>query len=118
MSRRFGCFKRYPKIGYSSSPRSPHHHFLTPLVLYDHVRGEDAAPVGVGIDHGAASDDAARVQNGIATDIRVVTQQGAEFSQARIKWHAVLLHHHIAGEHLDVRNLHPRAEMRLVAENG
>ena len=88
------------------------------FVLHNHVCRKDAAPIRGWIDDRVAADDAAGIQNGIATDVRAVAQQSAEFPHAGVERHAVLLHHHIAGEHFHVRDFHPRAKMGLVAKDG
>jgi hypothetical protein len=87
------------------------------LVFRDHVRGQDAAPEDVRVNHRAASEDAAGVQHGVAAHFRAVAEQRAEFAQAGVKRLAVHLHLDVAGEHLEVGNFHARAEVRLVAEN-
>src|SRR5579862_6071311 len=99
------------------SPYAAHDDFLSGLVLDDHVRGEDAAPVGVRIDDRAAADDAAGVEDGVAADVRVVAEERAEFSQPGVVRRAVDVQHHVAGHELDVGDLHARAEVRLVTEN-
>src|SRR5260221_3647958 len=66
-------------------PRSPHNDFDLPLVLCDHVRGEDAAPVDARINHRAPSNDAARIQHGVAADFRAVADERAKFAQAGVE---------------------------------
>src|SRR5689334_3106637 len=67
----------------SSDPA--HDHLLRGLVLHNHVGGQDAAPIRVRIHHRAATDDAAGVQNRVATDVRVVAEQRAELAQTGVE---------------------------------
>src|SRR5271154_7183378 len=88
------------------------------LVFGDHVRGQNAAPENVRVNHRAAPEDAAGVQHGVAAGFRAVAQQRAEFAQAGVKRHTVHVHKNIAGQKFEVGNFYARAEVRLVAENG
>src|ERR1017187_9553507 len=88
------------------------------LVFGDHVRGQDAAPEDVRIDHRAAPEDAAGVQHGVAAGFRAVAHQRAELAQAGVKRHAVHLHLDVAGKQFVVGYFNARAEVRLVTEDG
>jgi hypothetical protein len=88
------------------------------LVFHNHVGWKDAAPVGGRINDGAAADDAARVEHGVAADFCTVAQQRAELPQARVEKFAVHFDGDIARQRFDVGKNHARAEVRLVAENG
>jgi hypothetical protein len=93
-------------------------HFNLGLIFCDVVVGQDAAPEDVWIDHRATSDDAARIQHGIAADFRVVAEHGAEFAQAGVEGFAILLHDDVALKEFDVGNFYTCAEVGFVAENG
>jgi len=108
----------FGNLDFSTFPRPFDNDFDFGLVLGNHVRGQDAAPEDVRVNHCAATEDAAGVQHGVAADFRAVAQQRAELAQAGVERHAVHLHLDVAGQELDVGNLHARAEVRLVAENG
>ena len=88
------------------------------FVFRDHVRGQNTAPEYVRVNHRAAAEDAAGVQHGVAAGFRAVAQQRAELAQAGVEGRAVHLDEDVAGEKFEVGNLHARAEVRLVAENG
>ena len=88
------------------------------FVFRNHVRWQDAAPEYVRVNHRAASENAAGVEHGVAAGFRAVAQQRAELAQARVERHAVHLDSDVAGEKFEVGNLHARAEVRLVAEDG
>src|SRR5579859_5020788 len=60
------------------------------LVFDDTVGRQDTAPVRVGIDHRARSNNAAGVEDGIAADLAGVAQQCAELAKARI--HGLSIH--------------------------
>ncbi len=54
----------------------------------------------------------------VAAHFRAVAQQRAEFAQAGVEGLAVDLHGDVAGQQFEIGNLHARAEVRLVAEDG
>src|SRR5579862_2930109 len=99
-------------------PRPFDDDFNSSLVFRNHVRGQDAAPEDIWINHRAASDDAARVQHGVAAHFRTVTEQRTEFAQAGVKRLSVQFQLDVAGKELVIGDLHARAEVRLVAEDG
>ena len=80
----------------------PLDHFLRGLGLGDGIGGQDAAPARRGIDDGMTTDDAARVQHGIATDLGMVAEESAELAQAGVHFLAFDLHGHVAGQGLHV----------------
>jgi len=88
------------------------------LVLGDGVGREEAAPEDVGVNHGAAAEDAAGVQDGVAAGFGVVAEEGAKLAQAGVKGGAIFFDGDIAGEELDVGDFHAGANMGLMAENG
>jgi len=88
------------------------------FVFRDHVRGQNAAPENVRVNHRAAAEDAAGVQHGVAAGFRAVAQQRAELAQVGVEGRAVHLDEDVTGEKFEVGNLHARAEVRLVAEDG
>jgi hypothetical protein len=88
------------------------------FIFRDHVRGQNAAPENVRVNHRAAPENAAGVQHGVAASFRAVAQQRAELAQAGVEGRAVHLDENVAGEKFEVGNLHARAEVRLVAEDG
>ena len=88
------------------------------FVFRDHVRGQNAAPEYVRINHRAAAEDAAGVQHGVAAGFRAVAQQRAEFAQAGVEGFSVNLDKDISGHQFEIGNFHARAEVRLVAEDG
>jgi len=88
------------------------------FVFRDHVRGQNAAPEDVRVNHRAASEDAAGVQHGVAAGFRAVAQQRAELAQAGVEGRAVNLHENVSRHQFEVGNFHARAEVRLVTEDG
>ena len=92
--------------------------------VYSEKGGLSGGPLGarstevIRLDERTASDNAAGVQHGIASDVRVVAEQRAKLAQAGVERNAVLLDGHILRRQLHIGNLHPGAEMRLVAEDG
>ena len=88
------------------------------FVLGNHVRGQNAAPENVRVNHRAASEDAAGIQHGVAAGFRAVAQQRAELAQAGVAGLAVHLDKNIPRHQFEVGNFYARAEVRLVAENG
>src|ERR1044071_5427294 len=82
-----------------------HSCFQPPLVLDDAVRRENSPPICIRVYYGPATYDAAGIQNGITTNIGIVTQQSAEFAQAGVKYATVNLHANVAGNQFKVGNL-------------
>ena len=75
----------------SAFPRPFDDDFDLGFVFRDHVRGQNAAPEYVRVNHRAASEDAAGVQHGVAAGFRAVAQQRAELAQAGVEGLAVNL---------------------------
>ena len=73
-----------------------------PLFLTIHVGQEDAAPVGAWINDGAAANDAAGVEDGVATDFRAIAKERAEFAQAGVEGFAVKFNEDGSGECLEI----------------
>src|SRR2546426_4321241 len=97
--------------------RFARYEFLCRLILHDPVRRQDTPPVGVRVNNGAATDDAARVENGVAADVGVVAQQGAEFAQTGVEFFAVHFHEDVPRGELEVGDFYACAKMGSVAEN-
>src|SRR5271170_24848 len=109
------------KFGFLNSEYSPwpfDDDFDLGFVFRDHVRGQNAAPENVRVNHRAATKDAAGVQHGVAAGFRAVAEQRAELAQAGVERRAVHLDENVAGEHFQIGNLHACAEVRLVAKDG
>src|SRR5436190_13523070 len=94
-----------------------HDDFDERLVLGDHVRGQHAAPVGAWIYHRTATDDAARVEHGVAADLRAVAEERAEFAQASVERFAVHFHGHVSRQGFEIGQHRARAKMDLVAQD-
>jgi hypothetical protein len=98
--------------------RFSHDHFQHCLIFRDHVRGQNAAPVAAGVNKGIAADDAAGVEDAVATDFGEIAEQSAEFAEAGVEGFAVDLDFDVAGERFEIREHHAGADVRFVAEDG
>ena len=79
------------------------------------IRCEHAAPVRIRVHHAAAADDAAGVEHAVAAQLRVIANERAELTQARVDFFITELHGHIAGERFEIGQHHTRAKVRVMA---
>src|SRR6185503_9094312 len=100
--RRSACASRARSV--SHSPRLAHYNFDGTFVLRDHVRGKNSAPISARIDDRTPTDDAAGIENGVASDLRSIAQQGAKLPQTGVERNAILVDGDIARQDLHVGN--------------
>src|SRR5262249_28249861 len=99
-------------------PRSfSNHHLGGGLVLGNPILCQNPAPVYIGINYRSSSDDCARVEHRVATNIGLVAQDGAELPQAGVVSFSVALNLDVPRHQFHIGHDDPRAKVRSITQN-